>query len=185
MLIVVGLGNPGKQYADTYHNTGYKAVQKLISLYGLKLKKSGKGHVATTFKGGEQIVFALPDTFMNLSGECVRELLGKFKANIDDLVVLYDDIDLPVGVLRLRQSGSAGTHNGMRNIVQCLNSEKFKRIRIGIGKPPENIPLMNYVLMNVTGDNRDAIECGVETAAEAVKEYIEKRDFERVMREYN
>ena len=185
MLIVVGLGNPGKQYADTYHNTGYKAVQKLISMYGLKLKKSGKGHVATMFKGGEQIVFALPDTFMNLSGECVRELIGKFKGTIDDLVVLYDDIDLPVGVLRLRQNGSAGTHNGMRNIVQCLNSEKFKRIRIGIGKAPENVPLMNYVLMNVLSEHRDSIDCGVETAAEAIKEYIEKRDFERVMREYN
>lgn len=185
MLIVVGLGNPGKQYADNYHNTGYKAVQKLVEAYSLKLKKSGKGHIATTFKGGEQIVFALPDTFMNLSGECVRELLGKFKAPVDDLVVIYDDIDLDVGVLRLRSSGSGGTHNGMRNIIACINSEKFKRIRVGIGKPPVNIPLVNYVLMNPTGDNKDAIACGIDTAVEAIKEYIEKRDFERLMREYN
>lgn len=185
MLIVVGLGNPGKQYAENYHNTGYRAVQKLVELYSLKLKKSGKGHIATTFRGGEQIVFALPDTFMNLSGEYVRELLGKFKANIDDLVVIYDDIDLDPGVLRLRASGSGGTHNGMRNIVQCLNSEKFKRIRVGIGKPPANIPLMNYVLMNVSGENKDAVTCGIETAADAVREYVDKRDFERLMREYN
>lgn len=185
MLIVVGLGNPGKQYAENYHNTGYRAVQKLVELYSLKLKKSGKGHIATTFMGGEQIVFALPDTFMNLSGEYVRELLGKFKASIDDLVVIYDDIDLDPGVLRLRASGSGGTHNGMRNIVQCLNSEKFKRIRVGIGKPPANIPLMNYVLMNVSGENKDAVVCGIETAADAVREYVDKRDFERLMREYN
>lgn len=185
MLIVVGLGNPGKQYADNYHNTGYKAVQKLAELYGLKFKKSGKGHIATTYKGGEQIVFALPDTFMNLSGECVKELMGKFKATIDDIVVIYDDIDLPVGVLRLRQTGSAGTHNGMRNIVSCLNSDKFKRIRIGIGKAPENVPLMNFVLMNVINEHKDAISCGIDTAAEAIREYVEKRDFERIMREYN
>lgn len=185
MLIVVGLGNPGKQYADNYHNTGYKVVQKLVELYSLKLKKSGKGHIATTYKGGEQIVFALPDTFMNLSGEYVRELMGKFKAQVEDLVVIYDDIDLAPGVLRLRASGSAGTHNGMRNIVSCLNTDKFKRIRIGIGKPPENIPLMNYVLMNVMGENKDSINCGIETAAEAVREYVDKRDFERIMREYN
>ncbi len=185
MLIVVGLGNPGKQYADNYHNTGYKAVQRLVEHFGLKLKKSGKGHIATTFKGGEQIVFALPDTFMNLSGECVRELLGKFKAGVDDLVVIYDDIDLPVGVLRLRQSGSAGTHNGMRNIVSCIGTDKFKRIRIGISTPPAGIPLMNYVLMNVISEHKDSIACGVDTAADAIKEYIEKRDFERIMREYN
>lgn len=185
MLVVVGLGNPGKTYQDTYHNMGYKTVQNLAKEYGLKFKKSGNGHVATTFKGGEQIVFVLPDTFMNLSGECVRDVLGKFKASINDLVVIYDDIDLDVGVLRLRMSGSAGTHNGMRNIVECLKTDKFKRIRIGIGKPPENIPLINYVLMNIIADHKDSVECGIDSATEALKEYVVKRDFERIMREYN
>ena len=185
MLIVVGLGTPGKAYADNYHNMGYKTVQDLANYYNLKFKKSGNGHVATFFEKGEQIVFVLPDTFMNLSGECVREVLGKFKASIDDLVVVYDDIDLDVGVLRLRASGSAGTHNGMRNIVECLKTEKFKRIRIGVGRPPENIPLVNFVLMNIRSEHVDAIECGIQSASEAVREYIQKRDFERIMREYN
>lgn len=185
MLVVIGLGNPGKTYQETYHNMGYKTVQNLAKNYGLKFKKSGNGHVATMYKGSEQIVFVLPDTFMNLSGECVREMLGKYKASIDDILVIYDDIDLDVGALRLRASGSAGTHNGMRNIVECLKTEKFKRIRIGIGKPPQNIPLINFVLMNIIPDHKDLIECGIDYATEAVKEYITKRDFERVMRMYN
>ena len=185
MLIVVGLGNPGKTYTDNYHNTGYKAIQSLANYYNLKFKKSGNGHIAEFFEKGEKIVFVLPDTYMNLSGECVRDVLGKYKGSVDDLVVIYDDIDLEVGVLRLRTAGSAGTHNGMRNIVECLKTDKFKRIRIGIGRPPQGIPLVNYVLMNVMSEHRDAINCGIETAVDAVKEYIHKRDFERVMREYN
>lgn len=185
MLVVVGLGNPGKTYADNYHNTGYKTIQSLGAYYNLKFKKSGNGHVAEFFEKGEKIVFVLPDTFMNLSGECVRDILGKYKASIDDLVVVYDDIDLDVGVLRLRASGSAGTHNGMRNIVECLKTEKFKRIRIGVGKPPQGIPLVNFVLMNVMSEHKDALECGINSANEAIREYIQKRDFERIMREYN
>ena len=185
MLVVVGLGNPGKTYQDTYHNMGYKTVQKLAADFGIKFKKSGNGHIAKTYKGGEEIVLVLPDTFMNLSGECVRDVLGKHKAGISELVVIYDDIDLDVGVLRLRMSGSAGTHNGMRNIVECLKTESFKRIRIGIGKPPANIPLINYVLMNVMQEHKDSVECGISSAAEAIKEYIAKRDFERIMRSYN
>ncbi len=185
MLVVVGLGNPGKNYQETYHNMGYKTVQKLAKDFGLKFKKSGNGHIAKLYKNGEEIVFVLPDTFMNLSGECVRDVLGKCKAGIDELVVIYDDIDLDVGVLRLRQSGSAGTHNGMRNIVECLKTDKFKRIRIGIGKPPANVPLINFVLMNVLSEHKDSVECGIDSASEAIKEYIIKRDFERVMRQYN
>lgn len=185
MLVVVGLGNPGKNYQDTYHNMGYKTVQNLAENFGLKFKKSGNGHVAKFFNKGEEIVFVLPDTFMNLSGECVRDVLGKHKASLDDLVVIYDDIDLDVGVLRLRQSGSAGTHNGMRNIVECLKTDKFKRIRIGIGKPPANVPLINFVLMNILAEHKDSVECGIDTASEAIKEYIDKRDFERIMRQYN
>ena len=185
MLIVVGLGNPGKTYADNYHNTGYKTVQSLANYYNLKFKKSGNGHVAEFFEKGEKIVFVLPDTYMNLSGECVRDVIGKYKAHTDELVVIYDDIDLDVGVLRLRTAGSAGTHNGMRNIVECLKTDKFKRIRIGIGKPPQGVPLVNFVLMNVISEHRDSIDCGISSAVEAVKEYIHKRDFERVMREYN
>lgn len=186
MKIIVGLGNPGTKYKDTYHNMGFKAVEKMAVLLDSKFKtKECKAKTAVAFVGGEKVVLAMPETYMNLSGECVRELLGKYKATAADLVVIYDDIDLPVGRLRLRPEGSGGTHNGMRNIIAEIGSSDFKRIRIGTGDDRGEVPLMDFVLSRVKAEERDALDDAQARAAAAALSYVKDGDFERVMREYN
>ena len=141
MKIVVGLGNFGDKYAYTFHNMGFLSIEVLADKLGLKFdKKECDSLVAVGYKGGEKVVLAKPLTYMNLSGVAVKQLLAKNKATPADLLVIYDDIDLPKGNIRVRPKGSAGTHNGMRNIIAEIKTEEFRRVRIGIGKPPENVP---------------------------------------------
>ena len=122
---------------------------------------------------------------MNLSGEAARELVGKYKATPEDVVVVYDDVDLPTGTLRLRAEGSGGTHNGMKNIVELLGTKNFKRVRLGIASDKGEIPLMNYVLSKVPKTSEAVVSEMTTRAAEAVKKYVETDDFELVMRLYN
>ena len=174
MFLVVGLGNPGRKYEHTRHNVGFDVVDILSQKYDIPLRKSrckaitGEGVIA-----GQKVALALPQTYMNLSGESVVQLVNWYKPEMDQLLVCYDDIDLPDGKVRFRPSGSAGTHNGMRNIIYLLGRDDFPRMRVGTGRPPEHLDLKDYVLMGYeTKELRETMFQGYLLAAEAIAEYI-------------
>jgi len=173
MLIIVGLGNIGKEYAGTYHNTGFMTVALLAEKSGLRFKtKKCRAEIAEGNIGGNKVILALPQTYMNLSGECVRELLGSYKATPADLIVVYDDIDIPLGDIRIRDKGSAGTHNGMRNIIDCIKTENFRRVRVGIGGKPEYMDIKDYVLNNVPKDRQELLSGAIHKAVDELEGII-------------
>lgn len=174
MYIVVGLGNPGRQYAHTRHNAGFLAVDLLAQKHDIDIKKFahhamiGEGRIAN-----EKVVLAKPETFMNASGQSVVELIQWYKIDpSDELIVLYDDIDLPVGQLRIRDKGSAGTHNGMRSIIHLTGRDDFARIRIGIGRPKEGWSLTGHVLGDFEQEERETMVHAFENAGDAVEKII-------------
>lgn len=147
MYLIVGLGNPGKRYENTKHNIGFITIDYLAEKHDIKVNKiKHKALVGEGFISGKKVMLVKPQTFMNLSGESVREAMDYYKVDIDEIIVIYDDIDIPMGSLRIRKSGSAGTHNGMKSIIQQLADDGFPRIRIGIGGDRGNVPLTNYVI---------------------------------------
>ncbi|NMD38643.1 MAG: aminoacyl-tRNA hydrolase [Christensenellaceae bacterium] len=147
MLIIVGLGNPGNKYEHTRHNVGFDCVEIIAQKLNVKIdKKRGKALIAETYIGDEKVVLAKPQTYMNLSGQAVVELLNWYKVPPENCLIIYDDVDLPFANVRFRPKGSAGTHNGMRNILELSPSDNFPRFKVGIGKPPLNYPLANWVL---------------------------------------
>lgn len=169
MKIIVGLGNPGAKYAGTRHNVGFSVILKLADKYNISLTE--KKHKAEFGKGiieGEKVILAMPQTYMNLSGESVRELMDYYKCDCSDIIVIYDDIDLAVGRLRIREKGSAGGHNGMKNIILHLGSQEFTRIRVGVGQKPKNMDLADYVLSRFGSDEQFVMNEGFDRACEAV-----------------
>lgn len=184
MLIIVGLGNPGLTYKNTIHNMGFDCVDKLSDKLGVSFKKKEcDSKIAELFVNGEKIVLAKPQTYMNNSGEATKQLLGKYKAKPQEMIVVYDDIYLDVGVLRIRAVGSAGGHNGMKSIIANC-SENFPRVRIGVGSNGD-IPLVNYVLSKVSGEKKKALGEATERASDALFEYIHTRDLEKVGSKFN
>ena len=171
--IVVGLGNPEKKYEHTRHNVGFDVLQVLSQKLDIPLNKlrckalTGEGRI-----GGERVVLAAPQTYMNLSGQSVVELLRWYKADAKHLIVVYDDVDLPQGRLRVRAGGSAGTHNGMRNIVYLSGRDDFPRVRIGIGKPEPGRNLAAYVLGKYPPEARQAMFDAFLRAADAVQAIV-------------
>ena len=171
--IVVGLGNPEKKYEHTRHNVGFDVLQVLSQKLDIPLNKlrckalTGEGRI-----GGERVVLAAPQTYMNLSGQSVVELLRWSKADAKHLIVVYDDVDLPQGRLRVRAGGSAGTHNGMRNIVYLTGRDDFPRVRIGIGKPEPGRDLAAYVLGKYPPEARQAMFDAFLRAADAVQAIV-------------
>ena len=171
--IVVGLGNPEKKYEHTRHNVGFDVLQVLSQKLDIPLNKlrckalTGEGRI-----GGERVVLAAPQTYMNLSGQSVVELLRWYKADAKHLIVVYDDVDLPQGRLRVRAGGSAGTHNGMRNIVYLTGRDDFPRVRIGIGKPEPGHDLAAYVLGKYPPEARQAMFDAFLRAADAVQAIV-------------
>lgn len=184
VYIIVGLGNPGKKYENTRHNMGFIAVDLIAEEYGIKVDKLkfkalvGEGRIA-----GQKVVLVKPQTFMNLSGQSVTEIMNFYKEDIENLIVIYDDIDIPTGSIRLRKKGSAGTHNGMRNIVYLLGDDGFPRIRVGIGSETK-VDLINYVVGGVSKKEKDILEDALTKAAKAAVCIIEK-GIDKAMNEYN
>lgn len=175
MKIIVGLGNPTAQYAGTRHNVGFSVIDELAEKYNIKIdEKKHKAHFGKGMIAGEKVILAKPQTFMNLSGESVRELVDYYKADPSDVVVIYDDIALGVGCLRIREKGSAGGHNGMKNIIQHLGCDTFPRIRVGIGEKPKNFDLADYVLSRFGKEELPLIRSGCSDACEAVAVLIEQ-----------
>lgn len=175
MYIIIGLGNPGSKYEKTYHNMGFCTLDELAKRHSISIdKKKCKAIVGEGLIDGIKCVLCKPQTFMNLSGESVVQLLSWYKCNRDQLIVIYDDTDLPAGKVRFRPEGSAGTHNGMRNIVALTGRTDFPRFRIGIGRPPEKMDLADYVLSVPSGDSASLINQAICKAADAVQVYIKE-----------
>lgn len=186
MFLIVGLGNPEKKYETTFHNMGFLAVGELADRLGVKFKKKEcEASVAEAFFGGEKVILARPVTYMNASGRAVKQLMSKYKIPPENLLVIYDDFDLPKGKLRIRASGSAGTHNGMRSIIGEIGTQEFPRVRIGIRDPEVNIPIVNYVLSNVRQEDYSLFADACANAAAAAERFARGEDIESVMTAYN
>ena len=184
MKLIVGLGNPGKEYAGTRHNCGFMVIDRLASKLNVDVDQNKfKGLYAKVKYHGEDIILLKPQTYMNLSGESVNAAMNFFKIDKEDLLVIYDDLDMPVGKLRLRKTGSAGGHNGIKNIIAHLNSQDFKRIRVGIDRH-KYMNVADYVLSRFSKVESEAIEQGIENAANAVLDYLDN-DFNHAMNYYN
>ena len=153
MYLIVGLGNPDKEYEKTFHNIGYIAVGDVAEALNTKFKKKEcEASIAEAFLNGEKVILARPLTYMNNSGRAVKQLMAKYKILPKNLLVIYDDYDLPKGKVRIRANGSAGTHNGMRSVIGETSLTDFARIRIGIRDEEVNIPIINYVLSQIKKD---------------------------------
>lgn len=169
MKIIVGLGNPTKEYAGTRHNVGFSVIYNISDAYNIPVDT--KKHKALIGKGvieGEKVILAMPQTYMNLSGESVRELMDFYKCDLSDLIIIYDDISLDVGKLRIRAKGSAGGHNGIKNIIAHLGTQEFSRIRIGVGEKPAKMDLADYVLGRFTKEEQPVIRESADRARQAV-----------------
>ena len=185
MKIIVGLGNPGPEYAKTRHNIGWMAVDAFAAKFRIRIDKHEKDAMTGTGRvAGGSVLVAKPLTYMNLSGDAVRLLVNAFAESIEELIVVYDDIDLPLGKLRIRPSGSAGTHNGMRSIVAALGTEKFTRLRVGIGGVDSSGRLRDYVLGEIAGDEEPIVTRAIERSLDALLLFV-RGDLKRAMNEFN
>lgn len=183
MKVVVGLGNPGNEYQETRHNIGFMVVDALAKELNISLDKNKfKGQIGEGFLNGEKIILVKPMTYMNLSGETVGPLLSWYKLDRADLLVVYDDMDLSLGQLRIRRKGSSGGHNGMKSIIAHLNTEDFSRLKIGIGSPRFNV--INYVLGKFEKDEKQIVEEAINRAVEAAKVFLTK-GVQEAMNKYN
>lgn len=185
MYIIVGLGNPGRKYTATRHNVGFDAITRLSDDYNISLNI--KKHKAICGKGyieGVKVLLAQPQTYMNLSGESVRDMVDFYKVQAQNIIVIYDDVDLDVGQLRIRREGSAGGHNGIKSIISHLKSKDFPRVRIGIGKKPAEWDLADYVLSKFSDRENNIIREGIKKSSDAVKTIITS-DIDKAMNIYN
>ena len=184
MKLIVGLGNPGKEYELTRHNSGFRAIDLFADMAKLEIDREKFDGLYVKFKlDDEDVVLFKPTTYMNLSGKAVIQVVNFFKVNKEDIVVVYDDIALKVGDIRLRLKGSSGGQKGIQNIIDCLGTDEIKRIRIGIGEP--EFDAIDYVLGKPKGEEADALEKGIKNAANAIKDYLFLDDFTKVMNKYN
>lgn len=186
MYVIVGLGNPGTEYRNTRHNVGFNTIEILADKYNINA--DFVKHKAICGKGiieGNKVLIAMPQTYMNLSGESVRQIVDYYKIDVtSELIVIYDDIYLDPGQLRIRKGGSAGGHNGMKNIIQHLGTDKFMRIRVGVGEKPKNFDLADYVLSHFSKEDGEKMEEGYINATKAVVS-IMNDGIEAAMNVYN
>ncbi|WP_156456419.1 aminoacyl-tRNA hydrolase [Abyssisolibacter fermentans] len=185
LYAVIGLGNPGNKYSNTKHNVGFNTIDCLAEKNNVKLSKiKFKSVYGETMIDGNKVILVKPQTYMNNSGISVMEILKYTNVPIDNIIVIYDDIDIELGSLRIRKKGSAGSHNGMKSIIYHLKSEDFPRIRLGIGKPNQGQDLANYVINNFGKEDRELIDTTIERASEAVLEII-KNGVDQAMNIFN
>lgn len=185
MYLIAGLGNPTREYAGTRHNIGYDTITRLCDEYRITLDiKKHKGLCGKGVIGGEKVLLVQPLTYMNLSGDCIKEAADFYKIDPAHIIVIYDDISLPVGKLRVRAKGSAGGHNGMKSIIARLGTEAFARVRIGIGEKPAGWDLADYVLGRFKTDELPLMREAVGNAAKAC-ELIIKDGIESAMNRSN
>ncbi|GAA0311053.1 PTH1 family peptidyl-tRNA hydrolase [Gracilibacillus halotolerans] len=185
MKVIAGLGNPGKKYANTRHNIGFLVIDELLSRNGWSLsKRKFNGLYTEELVHYEKMIIVQPQTFMNLSGECIRPLMDFYQLEPSDIAIVYDDLDLPLGKVKLRQTGGHGGHNGIRSLISHLDTKQFNRIRIGIGRPDTQMPVIDYVLGKFSKEERKLIDPAIQKAADAIEEWA-SNSFDHVMNKYN
>ena len=185
MKLIVGLGNPGRDYAGTRHNIGFEAIRKLAYDHTIEINRAKfRAHFGEGRIGAEKVILAMPQTFMNLSGEAVRDIMAFYKLSQEDLIVIYDDVSLVPGQIRVRETGSAGGHNGVKNLLYHLETDEFLRVRVGIGEKPSGWDLADYVLSKFRPNEMDDIISGITLATEAV-ECILSQGVKAAMNRYN
>lgn len=186
MKVIVGLGNPGSQYLNTRHNMGFITLDELAHQEGLSFNRErAEGVYAEWFLNGEKILLVKPLTYMNRSGHCVGPIMDYFNVDTEDLLVVYDDMDLAVGKLRLRFKGSAGGHRGMKDIQEWMGTTEIKRLKLGIGHPNGRQAVVDHVLTPFKKDEHEAVLGAVLAGVDALKDWASGKKFEAVMSQYN
>lgn len=185
MKLIIGLGNPGKPYENTRHNIGFDVIDALAKEWNAPLNQSKfNGMYATVHRPEGKVILLKPLTYMNLSGECVRPLMDYFDIDVEDIVVIYDDLDLETGKLRLRGKGSAGGHNGIKSLIQHLGTQEFNRIRIGVDRPPAGMKVADYVLSKFSKEDQPVVQDAISKCCDAVEVSLTK-PFLEVMNQFN
>lgn len=185
MYLIVGLGNPEEEYSKTRHNMGFNTINKISQQYNIEVKQNkfqalyGSGMIEK-----EKVILLKPQTYMNLSGESVKEVAEFYNLKPEEIIVIYDDIDIEKGHIKIRKKGGAGSHNGMKSVVEELQSTDFARIRVGIGQPEFKSDMINYVIGKVPQEEQEILQQGVEKAAKAVEEIL-KNGIDIAMNKFN
>lgn len=183
MFLIVGLGNPGREYENTRHNIGFDAIDVIADKYNIEVSRiKFKGVYGEGFVNGEKVILLKPATYMNLSGESVREVMDFYKLSEEDILVIYDDVSLDVGRIRIREKGSAGGHNGIKSIIANIGTDVFSRIKVGVGKPQGD--LVKHVLGTFSKEDREDLNKVLEAVAMA-SETIIKKDAKEAMNKFN
>ena len=185
MYIIIGLGNPEPEYSNRRHNMGFDVINKLAKENDISLNRTKFNAIyGTGIIEGEKVILIKPQTFMNNSGESVIEFVNFYKEPLENVIVIYDDMDTDIGTIRIRAKGGPGSHNGMKSMVSCLNSENFSRIRIGIGRPSGEYDRIDYVIGQIDEEEKKILEQGQNEAVEAIKYWI-KNGIDNTMNKYN
>ena len=185
MYLIVGLGNPEPEYSRTRHNMGFDVINKLADKFNIDVKKQKfSGLYGTGTIENEKVILVKPQTYMNLSGECVKTFADFYKVDNDHILVIYDDIDILTGTIKIRKKGGPGTHNGMKSVVHCMKTDNFIRIRVGIGQPLYKDDIINYVIGPMNKTDKEVLQKGIDKAAEAVLEIL-KNGIDISMNKFN
>lgn len=186
MFLIVGLGNPESEYANTRHNMGFDTINKLAKQYEIEINKNKfKGIYGIGMIENEKVILLKPQTYMNLSGESIIEIIQFYKISLENIIVIYDDMDIEPGKIKIRKKGGSGSHNGMKSVIQNLNSEQFTRVRVGIGKPEYKNDKIQYVIGNISSEeDKEKLNIGTDTAKDAVIEII-KNGTDSAMNKFN
>jgi len=185
MYLIVGLGNPEQEYSNTRHNMGFDTVNKLAKQYEIEInKKKFKGVYGTGNIEGEKVIILKPQTYMNLSGESIKEAIDFYKIEGKNIIIIYDDIDIKPGIIKVRKTGGPGTHNGMKSVIQNIQMKEFPRVRVGIGMPEHKNDLINYVIGKIPKEEIEILDKSTTKAKEAVIEII-KNGINRAMNKFN
>lgn len=185
MYLIVGLGNPESEYEKTRHNMGFCVINKIAKEFSIDITKNKFNALyGTGIINGQKIILLKPQTYMNLSGSAVVDFIDFYKLDLENLVVIYDDVDVEIGSIRIRKKGSPGSHNGMKSIVNMLQSEEFTRIRVGIGKPEHSNDMINYVIGKINDEEQEKLEPGIDMAKQATIELI-KNGVDSAMNKFN
>ena len=185
MYLIVGLGNPEEDYSKTRHNMGFNVINKIAKEYGIEINKKkfdaliGEGTIE-----GKKVILLKPQTYMNLSGKSIIQVVNFYKISIENVCVIYDDVDIDIGKIKIRKKGSSGLHNGMKSVIEELHSEEFPRIRVGIGKPELKNDMINYVIGEIPEEQLTALNEGVEKAKDALIEIL-KNGIDTSMNKFN
>lgn len=184
MYLIIGLGNPGKKYEKTKHNVGFLVIDRLAEEFNIRVeKKQAQALTETVVWDGKKILLVKPQTYMNLSGQSVIQLINYYD-NIENFIIVHDDLDMPVGKIRFRKNGSAGGHNGLRSIIKHLNSQDFERLKIGIGHPGNSRVVKDYVLRPFNKDEQQILEESIDKAVEGLKVWLQE-DINAAMNKFN